>query len=118
MNSLRILIVEDEWLIAQDHARELKRAGHTIVGPVAEPAAALALIEAEPIDVALLDFQLGSETSGMLATRLRVSGIPYAVVTGHARRDLPEEFASAILIHKPADPGGLIAAVAQLAADV
>jgi DNA-binding response OmpR family regulator len=111
---LRILIVEDEWLIAQDHARALSLAGHTIVGPVAMSEAAIALIETQPVDVALLDFHLGAETSVALADRLRLSGIPYAVVTGHARRDLPNEFARATIIQKPVDPGELVAIVAKL----
>lgn len=114
MTSQRVLIVEDEWLIAQDYANVLKRAGHTVVGPVARSSAALVLVETEPIDVAVLDFQLGGQTSGSLADQLRRLGIPFAVISGHHPRDLPAEFVSALLLPKPVSPDSLLAVIHKL----
>jgi DNA-binding response OmpR family regulator len=115
MVSRRVLIVEDEWLIARDHEQILTAAGHIAVGPVATVAKAVALMEAEQVDIALLDFQLGSQTSAPLAQQLVQRGIPFIVVTGHSGADLSAEFASGLIVAKPASPQQLLSAIELLA---
>lgn len=114
MTPARILIVEDEWLIARDYAMMLKRAGHLVIGPVSTAPAALQLIQSEQVDVVLLDFHLGGDTSSALAHHLNQAGIPYLVVTGHPPPRLPPEFAHATFIEKPVDPQRLLAAIVVL----
>lgn len=114
MASRRVLIVEDEWLIARDYAAVLERAGHAVVGPAATAAAAVALLDSESVDVALLDFQLRGETSRDVAQLLNEIGIPFIIATGHAEADLPVEFASGVIAPKPTDPRHLVALVDQL----
>lgn len=96
----RVLVVEDEWLIARDHVSILTDAGHIAVGPVATVAKAIALLDAERVDIALLDFQLGSQTSTPIAQHLAQHGIPFIVVTGHSSADLSAEFATGLIVAK------------------
>jgi DNA-binding NtrC family response regulator len=114
MKPRRVLIVEDEWLIAMDHVSILRAAGHIVVGPVATVAKAMGLIGAEQIDIALLDFQLGAETSATVAHQLAHHGIPFIVVTGHSDADFSPEFATGQIVAKPATPEQLLSAIEQV----
>ena len=58
----RVLVVEDEALIAMDLQALLEEAGYQVLGPANSSAAALALIDNEEPDVALLDVNLGRST--------------------------------------------------------
>jgi DNA-binding NarL/FixJ family response regulator len=66
----RVLIVEDEALVALDVARQLTEAGLTIVGPAVSVASALKLIEQGGCDAAVLDINLGRETSDPVVQEL------------------------------------------------
>lgn len=110
----RVLVVEDEWLIAEDHAAHLREAGHLVVGPFASVEAALAAIEAEPIDAALLDIELREETSYAVADRLEERGIPFAFVSGYSEQDLPPRLSGRELIGKPVEQARLLAAVERM----
>jgi DNA-binding response OmpR family regulator len=111
----RVLIVEDEWLIAEDTASRLRAAGYQVVGPVSSVAAALRLVEADTVDVALLDIQLNGETSLPIAETLLARGTPFAFVTGFGQRDLPAAFHDCRLLPKPASEAAILATVADLA---
>lgn len=115
MTSLRVLIVEDEWSIAYDHATMLQRAGHHVIGPAPDVVRAMALIGSEQIDVALLDYQLDNNTSLALVSPLQVRGIPFAVVTGNPTINMPEPFRSSLIVAKPVDADTLVEAVILLA---
>ena len=115
MTPLRVLIVEDEWSIAYDHSCVLQKAGHKVIGPAPDVAQALALIEREAIDVALLDYRLDGHTSIGLALPLSERGIPYALVTGHVAPDMPEPFRSGVLVSKPVEASTLVRTIETLA---
>jgi len=112
--TLKVLIVEDEWLIALDHASILRDAGHEVVGPVATVDGALELIANTPIDLALVDHQLGGDTSGVLIERLTQAGTHIIVATGHNPKDLPQALAELPTIGKPIDGRNLLALVERL----
>lgn len=84
---LRILLVEDEMLVCMDIQDMLEEFGYRVVGPAAHVNQALDLIEQEPIDLAVLDVNLGRETSYPIAERLSVRGIPFLFSTGYAEVD-------------------------------
>ena len=76
-SGLRILVVEDEYVIAADMARSLEDLGMTVAGPVASVADALGTIEREPApDAAILDISLGGEKVFTLADTLLERGVP------------------------------------------
>jgi DNA-binding response OmpR family regulator len=111
---LRILVVEDEWLIAEDIAAYLRASGHQVIGPAPSVAAALRLIGENPVDVALLDVQLHGETSLAIAEELKTRHIPFACLTGFGPRDVPSAFANFKFVRKPADQAAILRALAEL----
>ncbi|TPJ65728.1 response regulator [Mesorhizobium sp. B2-6-1] len=110
----RVLVVEDEWLIAEDTALVLRSAGYQVVGPAPSVAAALRLVGSDKIDMALLDIQLNGETSLPLAETLQAQGVPFALMTGFGARDLPAPFRDCKFVPKPATEAAILAALADL----
>lgn len=90
-NGHRILVVEDEFLIADDIAASLEELGYAVVGPTASVGGALALIREGSIEAALLDANLDGEGSGPIADELSNRGIPFVVVTGYGERALEND---------------------------
>lgn len=102
LQGLNILLVEDEYLIAADVETTLTRRGATIVGLAPTVADALIVInEAERLDCAVLDVNLGSETSYPVADALSVRNVPVIFVTGYDSLILPAAFASYPRLNKP-----------------
>jgi CheY-like chemotaxis protein len=97
----RILVVEDELLIALEIDSILTGAGFEVLGPASSNAEALRLIEREPIDGAFLDANLGGSTVDDVAERLAEHAIPFVFVTGYTRENLPRAFRSRPVINKP-----------------
>lgn len=110
----RLLIVEDEYFIASDLKRALEAHGITVVGPVGRVADALALIERERIDVAMLDVNLGNAMCFPIAERLRTCGVPFLFLTGYDAWTLPESLRDVRLLVKPFDSAAVVAAVRNL----
>lgn len=77
----RVLIVEDEALLAMDHAMSLAEAGAEIVGTFATVRGALAYLDKAPIDVAVVDFVLADRNSEPLQAALKARQIPFVVVS-------------------------------------
>jgi DNA-binding response OmpR family regulator len=98
---IRILIVEDDPLIGFDLAVELEAHGFAVVGVAPTVAKALALFEQQSCDVAVLDVNLGRETSAAIAVALRTARIPFVAVTGYSIDQCPPEFARVPLLAKP-----------------
>ena len=97
----RILVVEDEALLAFDLAIQLASAGFEVVGPVASVAQALAIIHQVGCDAAVLDFHLGNETSEPVASELVARGTPFVTVSAHLHNQQPGVFSGAPALSKP-----------------
>jgi CheY-like chemotaxis protein len=111
----RVLVVEDEFLIALDIEQILAGLGCIVIGPAPSVARALALIDREAPDFAILDVNLGRERSAPVAEALRARGVPFALATGHNSRQLPEAvFLDAPHLGKPLDHHLLVRALARL----
>ena len=115
MAGTRVLVVEDESLLAETLCDLLQDAGCEPVGPAATVAAALRLIEQGGIDVALLDIRLKQETSFAVAYALRRRGIPWLFLTSYAQHQLPDDLGDALLVEKPFNPPALVETVRRLA---
>ena len=101
----RILIVEDDFFIADDFAATFEGAGAQVVGPAATLSEAFDLIErTERLDGALLDINLQGELAYTLADALRARGVPIVFATGYDRGAIPERYADIPLCEKPVDP--------------
>lgn len=95
----RVLVVEDEYLIASDVAEMLGRAGVDVVGPVASVRDALDALDPLP-DVASLDVKLGDETSFPIADELTRRGVPFVFATG-SPTDIPSAHRGRTVCQKP-----------------
>ncbi len=104
----RVLVVEDEPLIAFDVADHLRAAGFEVVGPVASVAAAMRLLESQGCDLAVLDVNLGRETAAPIADVLRARSLPFIALSGYSSDQLPEGFQHAPMLTKPVDPKRLV----------
>jgi DNA-binding response OmpR family regulator len=114
MAATRILVVEDEFLIALDIASALEQGGLTVIGPVASVDEAVQALEREAIDAALLDANLGGQSVSGLADALAARGLPFAFVSGYGREQLPVRHRDAPLVRKPFTGEGLVAVIASL----
>jgi CheY-like chemotaxis protein len=113
----RILVMEDDGMLAMDISDTLDELGHLVVGPARTVKDALARIESEPIDVALLDINLGNgETSYPVAEMLRRRGVPFAFLTGYGEFGIKESFRDRPVIPKPVDEMKLVTTLRELIA--
>lgn len=103
----RVLVVEDEYFIADDLAQALAQAGVDVVGPVGDPEEALAVADREAIDGAVLDISLHGKMVFATAAELRARGIPIVFATGFASSMLPPELSDVPLWEKPFDADDL-----------
>lgn len=99
--SKRLLILEDEVLIAWDIEAEMKARGWTIVGPASTIEQAIAMAGSEPLDAALLDVNLGKQTSFEAARALDGRGVAVVFLTGYARDVLPQDLQRIPVQSKP-----------------
>ena len=98
----RLLIVEDEFLLAEDVACEMKARGAHVIGPAANVQAALSLIaEAGRIDGAILDLNLQGQMAFPVADALIDRGVPFVFATGYDRSAIPPRYAAVVRCEKP-----------------
>lgn len=98
---LRILVVEDEMLVAFLIEDCLSKLGHKTVGPTPRVDEALKLLESENPDIALLDINLGGEWVYPVAELLVEKDIPFIFLSGYGERGLPAEWKESRVIEKP-----------------
>lgn len=104
IRGLRILIVEDEYLIAVDLRADLESRGAVVVGPAATVEEALDLVgRSGAIDAAILDVNLRGEPVYPVAETLQRHGVPFVFVTGYDRLALPDDYADIARHEKPID---------------
>jgi CheY-like chemotaxis protein len=114
LRNYRILVVEDEFLLADELQAELEDAGATVIGPVGTLGRALALIEAEQqIDGASLDASLGGEMVFPAADLLMQRGVAIVFTTGYDASIIPSRFSDVPRCEKPADLRKVVQAIVQ-----
>lgn len=89
LSGRKILVVEDEWLIAQHLSMCLEDMGCDVVGPVSGVEDAIEKIADEEIDCALLDANLNGTTSAPIVDALMAATVPFIIVTGYGGLELP-----------------------------
>ena len=100
----RVLVVEDDYMMAQDLRRDLQKLGATVVGPVPRVPEALRLIATQgALDGAILDVNLSGEMVYPVADVLRARGIPFVFSTGYGEWALPEAYKQVPRCEKPID---------------
>ena len=81
----RVLVVEDEVLVALDYCQNLEDEGAEVVGPFQTVHEALNCVRKSRIDVAVLDYALADRNSDTLQSALESREIPFVVVTAYPR---------------------------------
>lgn len=97
----RILIVEDEFLLADEARQTLSKFGAVVVGPTPYVERALDLIDDEPVDAAILDVLLNDELVFPVADRLEERSLPFVFATGCDAFQIPPRFSGYVLCEKP-----------------
>ena len=100
-DGLRVLLVEDEMLVAMIIEDMLAEMGCSVIGPAARVAEALILIDRETFDIAVLDVNVAGDVVTPVAEVLEQRGVPFVFSTGYRARELPERFQKHTLVQKP-----------------
>lgn len=106
---LRVLVVEDEFLIGLLLDDMITEWGATLVGPFPSRATALAAAHQDNFDVALIDMNLGAERADDVAKLLADRGLPFALVSGSS--EMPHSLGQTTVLQKPftfADIDGIL----------
>ncbi len=109
----RVLVVEDELVIAIDLESELRDRGFDVLGPAGSVEDAMRLIDAEQPTLALLDVNLGGSDSMEIAKRLEEMAVPTIFVSGYNGAMAPESLAGQRVLGKPIDYPALCKAMEE-----
>ncbi len=113
LRKLRVLVVEDTYLIAEMIKDSLEDAGFEVIGPAPNIEQGLTLSETESVDVAVLDINLAGSFCFPIATALRARNVPFFFLSGYtAETIIPAEFKEVPRVSKPFNPLQIAAAVA------
>ena len=99
--ALRVLVVEDEAMVAMMLEDMLDDLGCQVVGPAASLAAGLELARSAPLDAAVLDVNLAGEKVFPIADALSERGVPFVFATGYGRAGLREKDTARPVVQKP-----------------
>ena len=115
LEGVRVLVVEDDFDVAEALRAVLATAGAEVIGPVSTVEEACELAKTEQLDAALLDIALSPGTSAPVARTLLYRGCPFVFVTGFSNVEmLPEELRGHRVLLKPVDGQTLRAAIHML----
>lgn len=116
LEGYRILLVEDEYFIADESRIALEAAGAVVVGPLASIAEAMAQARQDGFDLAVLDIRLRDGKCYELADCLTAQSIPFIFATGYDAHVIPERFSAIHRCEKPFDQELLMRALQDLVA--
>jgi CheY-like chemotaxis protein len=103
LSGRRVLVVEDEMIVAWLLEDMLADLGCAVVGPAARVNQALAMLDAEAIDAAVLDVNLNGQMSYPVADALAARGVPFVFSTGYNKDSLPNSYQGFVVLQKPFD---------------
>jgi two-component SAPR family response regulator len=110
----RVLIVEDQYLIADDMRQAIEALGGAAAGPAPTVATALEMLAGGEVDLALLDVNIAGEPVYVLAEALAEQGKPFIFATGYSRVAIPPKYADAPHLEKPLTREALSACIGRL----
>jgi DNA-binding NarL/FixJ family response regulator len=116
LRGLRVLVVEDEFLVALDLERMLQESGCEVAGPVGDLASAVRMAEEGVFDLALLDVNIGGEPVTAVAEALAGRAVPVVFCTGYQAGNVPDRFPGMEILMKPFQAVDVVAALRRAAA--
>lgn len=111
LHGLRVLVVEDDYFIADEICSTLRDHGVEVIGPSPDVEQGFHLAKNHRIDCAVLDINLHGTLAFRLASELQQRGTPAIFATGYDRSVLPREFSGCVQLEKPVNLGALLQAV-------
>jgi CheY-like chemotaxis protein len=116
LEGCRILVVEDEALIAMMVEDTLMDAGAVVLGPASTLESAIAAVETgEAPDIAAVDLNLRGKSAEPLVDLLHAKGIPFVLLTGYGESGIPSQHRNRPMVAKPFEPSNLVAVLARTA---
>jgi PAS domain S-box-containing protein len=103
----RIMIVEDEALVALALREALDEMGFSVLGPFNRISEAMVALRNNRVDAAVLDVNLGGELIYPLADVLTADHVPFVFITGYGAEEIEPRYANAPILQKPIEPGAL-----------
>ena len=116
VQDLRVLVVEDEYLVAERIKEIVESTGAEVLGPVPTLAGALDYVAGEAIDVALVDMYLRDNFADELIEQLVARDIPYVIVSGIMHMPNNHELLAAGRIDKPVVASEIVDLLHKIAA--
>ena len=101
LDGTRVLIVEDDYYLADDLSRSLVQAGAEVVGPVGTLAEAQSRVGGDDFDMAVIDMNLRGDFAYAVAERLDAERVPFVIATGYNEASLPEHLKNVPRVEKP-----------------
>ena len=114
LKGVRVLVVEDEYLVAILIEEILESAGCIVMGPIPRLREALDAAHHDDCDAAVLDVNLAGERINPVADALSERNVPFLFVTGYGASALPSEYAERPLLHKPFRMAELLGALSRV----
>jgi two-component sensor histidine kinase/DNA-binding response OmpR family regulator len=103
----KIMVVEDEALVAMALRESLHELGFTVLGPFSRISEAMIALRNNHVDAAVLDVNLGGELIYPLADVLTADRVPFVFITGYGAEEIERRYASIPILQKPIEPGAL-----------
>lgn len=113
-NALRILVVEDESLLAMVVEDALQSAGYTAIGPFGTIESLEEALTREKFDLALLDVNLHGKSTLAIAERLHAANQPIIILSGYGNLTLPDALKDVPCLQKPYEADHLLAIIGRL----
>jgi len=111
---MNVLVLDDEWLIAEQHADILSGVGAKVIGPFLTLEEAMKT-DIEKVDLAILDFALQDHDVLPLADMLREAGVPIVFISGYgSNMELPRRFSEELTVAKPAGASAMLESAAWI----
>jgi len=108
----RVLVAEDEYLLATKMVRAFAKIGVETIGPAGTVERALDLVEhGGHLDGAVLDIKLRDGMVFPVAEALRARGVPFVLTTGYNEQAIPDRYKDVARYEKPFDPAQVIRAL-------
>lgn len=114
---MKILIVDDEVIVAEDLGLQLRQQGHTVTGIAASADEAVSLAASKPPDVVLMDIRLRGETNGVEAAAMiqqqARAAVPIVFISAYDRRQFEglDQILNSVYLNKPVEVQELLRAI-------
>jgi DNA-binding response OmpR family regulator len=114
LTGCRVLVVEDEYFIANDLEKALRDNGAEVIGPISQLSDAMRLVDDGGFDVAVIDLNLHDELAYPVAEELERQQIPFVFATGYDARVLPSRYGHVPRWQKPFEPAMIVTGLKPL----